>query len=145
MIEIARRSPKSVNDLEAIRGVTDKVPKAAYRSVIEAVHAGMKVPDDELPSLPKRRRPAQDIDAAVDLMIAVARLRARQHGVAMPLLASRDDLERLAAGDREASPLLEGWRATMVGNELLDLLDGRISLKLEGGSLSVERPYTEED
>jgi ribonuclease D len=142
--EIARRSPKSTNDLEAIRGVSDKLPKAAYRSVIEAVTAGLKVPDAELPSLPKRRRPAQDIDAAVDLMVALARLRAREHGVAMPLLASRNDLERLAAGDRDGSPLLEGWRATMLGNELLDLLDGRISLKLEGGSLSVQRPHDEE-
>jgi ribonuclease D len=145
VIEIARRSPKSTNDLEGIRGVSDKLPKAAYRSVVEAVHAGMRVPDDELPSLPKRRRPAQDIDAAVDLMVALARLRARQHGVAMPLLASRTDLERLAAGDRDGSPLLEGWRATMLGNELLDLLDGRISLKLEGGSLSVEHRHDQED
>ncbi len=145
VIEIARRSPKSTNDLEAIRGVTDKLPKAAYRSVVEAVHAGMRVPDGELPSLPKRRRPAQDIDAAVDLMVALARLRAREHGVAMPLLASRTDLERLAAGDRDESPLLEGWRATMLGNELLDLLDGRIGLKLEGGSLSVEHRRNEED
>ncbi len=145
VIEIARRSPKSPSDLEGIRGVSDKLPKAAYRSVVEAVHSGLKVPEDELPSLPKRRRPAQDIDAAVDLMVALARFRARQHGVAMPLLASRTDLERLAAGDREGSPLLEGWRATMLGNELIDLLDGRISLKLEGGSLSVEHRHTEED
>jgi ribonuclease D len=137
VIEIARRSPRSGSDLESIRGVTDKLPKAAYRSVIEAVNAGMKVPDDELPSLPKRRRPAQDIDAAVDLMVALARLRARQHGVAMPLLASRTDLERLAAGDRDESPLLEGWRATMLGDELLDLLDGRLTLGLIKGQLAV--------
>lgn len=137
VIEIARRSPKSTKDLEAIRGVSDKLPKATYRSVIEAVQAGLAVPDDELPSLPKRRRPAEDIDGAVDLMVAIARLRARQHGVAMPLLASRTDLERLAAGDRDESPLLEGWRATMLGNELLDLLDGRLTLRLRGGQLQV--------
>ncbi len=144
VIEIARRSPKTPAELEAIRGVVDKLPKATYRSVVDAVRCGLAVPDADLPSLPKRRRAAEDIDGAVDLMVAVARLRARQHNVAMPLLASRTDLERLAAGDREGSPLLEGWRATMLGKELLDLLEGRLCLRLEGGSLSVDHLPSEE-
>ena len=99
--------PPDGHELGAIRGVSDKLPKATYRAVIEAV-PGARRPRDEMPSLPKRRRPALDIDGAVDLMVALARLRARQHGVAMPLLASRTDLERIATGEREGSPLLEG-------------------------------------
>jgi ribonuclease D len=95
------------------------------------------VPDEQLPSIAKRRRPAADVDAAVDLMVALVRLRAREHGVAMPLLASRDDLERLAAGERDGHPLLEGWRAGMVGSELVELLEGRIHLRLEDGELMV--------
>jgi ribonuclease D len=78
------------------------------------------------------------VDGAVDLMIALVRVRARQHGVAMPLLASRDDLERLAGGDREASPLLEGWRRTMVGDELVRLIDGTIAMRLVDGMLVIE-------
>jgi ribonuclease D len=78
------------------------------------------------------------VDGSVDLMIALVRARARQHGVAMPLLASRDDLERLAAGDRETSPLLDGWRRTMVGDELLALLDGTVSMRLSDGNLVIE-------
>lgn len=56
----------------------------------------------------------------------------------MPLLASRDDLELLAAGEREASPLLQGWRKEMVGEELVKLLEGEISMRLVGGALVVE-------
>ncbi len=99
----------------------------------------MAVPDADLPSLEKRRRPVGDVDGAVDLMIALVRLRAREHGVAMPLMASRDDLERLAAGEKEASPLLEGWRKKMVGDELVALLEGRLELRLESGVLVVEQ------
>jgi ribonuclease D len=72
-------------------------------------------------------------------MVALVRSRAREHGVAMPLLASRDDLERLAGGDREASPLLEGWRRTMVGDELVALLDGTLTMRLNDGNLVIER------
>jgi ribonuclease D len=56
----------------------------------------------------------------------------------MPLMASRDDLERLACGEKEASPLLEGWRKKMVGDELVALLEGRIELALKNGALVVE-------
>jgi ribonuclease D len=137
IIEIARRAPKTADELTAIRGVADKVGRGAQKGLVDAVAAGLAVSDDDLPSLEKRRRPAGDVDGAVDLMIALVRLRAREHGVAMPLMASRDDLERLAAGEREASPLLEGWRKKMVGEELLALIDGRLEMRVKDGALVV--------
>ena len=137
IVEIARRMPKSPEELRDIRGVADKVGKGAAAGLIAAVAAGMAVSDEDLPSLAKRRRLPGDVDGAVDLMVALVRLRAREHGVAMPLLASRDDLERLAGGDREGHPLLEGWRKAMVGSELVELLDGRLTLSLAEGHLRV--------
>jgi ribonuclease D len=138
IIEIARRAPKTVEQLNAIRGVADKVGRGAQTGLLGAIAAGAAVPDEDLPSLDKRRRPVGDVDGAVDLMIALVRLRAREHGVAMPLMASRDDLERLASGEKEASPLLEGWRKQMVGDELVALLEGRLELALKDGALVVE-------
>lgn len=138
IIEISRRAPKDVVELAAIRGVSDKIGRGAAAGVIEAVARGMAVPEDELPSLKKRRRTIADVDSTVDLMVALVRLRAKQNGVAMPLLASRDELERLAGGEREGHPLLEGWRAAMVGEELCELIDGRLSLRLIDGELVVD-------
>jgi ribonuclease D len=138
IVEIARRAPKSAEELASIRGVADKIGRAAQKGVLAAIVRGVSVPDGQLPSIAKRHRPQGDIDASVDLMIALVRARAREHGVAMPLLASREDLERLAGGDREASPLLEGWRRTMVGDELLALLDGSLGLRLDDGNLVIE-------
>ena len=140
VIEISRRMPETEDELAAVRGITDKLPRRKYGGVIKAVKAGRAVPDDELPVLERRRRrPGQDTDSAVDLMVALVRRRAREHGVAMPILASRDDLERLASGDREAHALLEGWRREIVGDELLELLEGRIGLALKNGELEIEK------
>ncbi len=139
LIEVSRRMPATEEDLGGIRGVKDKLPRRKYIGVLEAVALGRAVPEDLLPVLDRRRRrAAQDTDAAVDLMVALVRMRAREHGVAMPILASRDDLERLASGDREAHALLEGWRREIVGEELLALLEGRIGLALKDGVLVVE-------
>jgi ribonuclease D len=138
-VEISRRQPRTPEDLAAVRGVKDKLPRSAYTDVLNAVERGIAVPDGELPILERKRRgPAVDVDGAVDLMVALVRLRARQHGVAMPILASRDDLERLAAGETETSALLEGWRREIVGEELLALLDGRVGLAVRDGALVVE-------
>jgi ribonuclease D len=137
IVEIARRMPKTAEELRDIRGVGDKVGKGATAGLLAAVSAGVAVTDENLPSLSKRRRLPGDVDGAVDLMIALVRLRAREHGVAMPLLASRDDLERLAGGERDGNPLLEGWRRSMVGNELLELLEGRLTLSLADAHLRV--------
>ena len=133
----ARRAPKTEAELQSIRGVGEKLGRSASRDLLVAIGRGLEVPDEDLPTLTKRRRPAGDIDGAVDLMVALVRLRAKSSGVAMPLLASRDDLERLAAGERENHPLLEGWRADMVGNELIELLDGRLTFRLDNGDLVV--------
>lgn len=137
IVEIARRMPTSATELGDIRGVSDKVGKGAVRGILDAVVAGVAVPECDLPSLPKKKRLNGDVDGAIDLMVALVRLRAREHGVAMPLLAAREDIERLAGGEREGSPLLEGWRGSMVGNELVDLIEGRLSLTLVDGQLKV--------
>jgi ribonuclease D len=144
IVEIARRAPKTNEELAGIRGVSDKIGRGAQKGVLQAVLAGVAVLDSDLPIIAKRRRVQGDVDGAVDLMIALVRTRAREHGVAMPLLASRDDLERLAGGEREASPLLEGWRRTMVGDELVALLDGTLAMRLSEGNLVIE-PCSAED
>jgi len=138
VVEIARRAPKTPEELAGIRGVSDKIGRGAQKGVLQAVLAGVAVLESDLPVIAKRRRVQGDVDGAVDLMIALVRTRAREHGVAMPLLASRDDLERLAGGEREASPLLEGWRRTMVGDELVALLDGTLAMRLRDGNLIID-------
>jgi len=139
IVEIARRAPSDRDELQAVRGVADKLSRAAQGAVLEAVERGQAIDEADLPVVDRRRRaPARDVDGAVDLMVALVRLRAREHGVAMPILASREDLERLAAGEREAHRLLEGWRRDIVGAELLDLLEGRIRLSLKDGILEIE-------
>ena len=136
LIEIARRRPADAAALGAIRGVSER---AASRSagLLAAVRTGVAVPDDELPRLPKRRRPSSDAAPIADVLSGVLRLRAREHGVAATLLATRDELERFAGGERDGHPLSEGWRHTIVGAELEAVLDGRSTVSIDEGRLVV--------
>lgn len=148
LIEVARRRPGSAAELAAIRGVNDRVASRNASAVLAAIEAGMSVPDDELPRLPKRDRIPTDAQPVADLLNAVLRVRAREHGVAPGLIASRDDLERFASGDREGHPLAAGWRHTLAGAELGAILDGTVSVRVVDGKLAVSpaesRPCAED-
>ena len=109
------------------------------RAVIERMNKARSLPKSEWPNLGKPSRNERNVDASIDLMAALVRLRAKENGVAMQTLASHSDLAALARGHSEDSDLMRGWRWTLVGEELVDLLEGRIALSLSKGELVVER------
>ncbi len=148
LVEVARRQPRSREDLAKIRGVgassggrraqelLDAVARARHREP-EAVVASTRPPPPKPEDLP-----------LVALAEALARTRAREAGLAYELLAARADLQAIVTAVRIGSDppdvrTLRGWRRELVGAELLELLDGRISLSVNAGdgarALSVER------
>jgi ribonuclease D len=135
LVEIARRRPMSAEQIKAIRGVNERTATRSAAGLIEAVRRGEALPEESLPRLPKRSRVPRDAQPLADLLSAVLRIRAREHDVAPSLLASRDDLERFASGERDGHPLTAGWRHVLVGAELEAILDGRICVTVENGQL----------
>jgi ribonuclease D len=130
LVEVARRQPKDAAALSELRGINVRGLGDGGAGLLEAVRSGL-----ELPRIAKRVRTIVDVEGVVELMGALVRVRAGEHGVAVPLLATRADLERLAAGEREDSPLLEGWRKSIVGDALVDLVEGRLSLRVAEGKV----------
>ena len=63
------------------------------------------------------------------------RLRSEEAGIAPSLLATNADLQLLvqrhAAGDARDLSIMQGWRKTIAGGDLLALLEGRASLALD--------------
>ncbi|TLM66072.1 MAG: ribonuclease D, partial [Actinobacteria bacterium] len=138
LVEVARRMPGDLASLEAVRGVPDRLPHQSRAELLEAVVRGAAMADDDLPRFERRER-REPAEGVVELMAALVRVRAKERRIAAPLLASRDDIEALAGGLREGSPLLEGWRRQMIGLELVDLAEGRISLRAGEHGLVADR------
>jgi ribonuclease D len=137
LIEIARRAPGDRTALLAVRGLNEQVVRRSGEDILEAVKRGRSLPEDDLPKTEKRKRLHGEVEELADLMSALVRLRAKEHDVAPTLLATRDDLERFAGGERDGSPLASGWRHTLVGSELEALLNGEIALSVGKGRVTV--------
>ena len=76
------------------------------------------------------------LDAPViALAEALVRARALEAKLAYELIAARADLQRIVLAMRDGAPqpdvrTLQGWRRELVGDELLELLAGRRSLRV---------------
>ena len=132
LVEVAKRRPSQMTQLEQIRGINESTLRRRGRAILEAVERGRSRP----PIPVEGGRPSQPdaLDAPViALSEALVRTRALEEELAYELIAARADLQRIVLAMRDGNPppdvrTLRGWRREVVGDELLELLDGRRSL-----------------
>lgn len=131
--EIAQQQPRDQQALAKLRSI----PKGWERSgpaqgLVEAVNAAFAIPKDQLPAVVKSVQNAEGTSAAAELLKVLLRLVAEEKGVAGKLLASSDDIDRIAAvGDKAEVPAMHGWRREVFGDKALKLVRGEVALKFE--------------
>lgn len=137
LVEVARKSPHTRERLLEVRGLSGKLSTRDVNEILEAVRAGLELPQSQLPKHERVQHGDHEIEGAVSLMLALVEVRAKENGVASQLLAPHADLAKLARGHREGIAVLEGWRYELVGHELVDLLDGKLVMYLDNGCIEV--------
>ncbi len=139
IVEACKREPRKIDDLFMVRGIRERLTTRDARQVIELVVAALDSAPDAWPELPSSGKSEPNVDAQVDLMMSIVRIRARENGVAVPTLASHSDLQAVARGHRKGIDLLKGWRRELVGQELIDLMEGKIAVFIKKGKVCIER------
>ncbi|HEX6638760.1 MAG TPA: hypothetical protein VF033_13970, partial [Steroidobacteraceae bacterium] len=109
------RLPRSPEALAALPEMQESVARKCGEELLELVRqAG--IPDPP-PPLPRRERPDPAQLALVKRLADLSAAVARELDISPELLATRRELEKLAAGKRDIA-LLRGWRAEVVGRRL---------------------------
>jgi ribonuclease D len=101
-------------------------------SLMEALAGARTVPDADLPTMPQQRDLARPSAALVSLLKVMLAAKSEQHHVAPRLVASSDDIDRLALEDEPDIPSMHGWRREVFGNDALLLKQGRVALGVDG-------------
>lgn len=139
IFEIAQQAPRDAAALARLR----TTPKGWERSstaagVLAAVNKALEIPKDQLPKLPKQVQQAEGTSAAAELLKVLLKIVAEQQGVAPKVLASSDDVEKIAASGENADvPAMHGWRREVFGERALALVRGEIALKFEKRKITV--------
>lgn len=140
IVEACKREPRTLDDLFMVRGIRGALKMDDARSVLKACIAGLDAPSESWPDLSKPSKNEQNVDAQVDLLLSLVKMRAKESGVAFGVLASHDDLTKIARGHYGETDVLKGWRRDLVGNDLLALSQGKIALTIEDGMMKVTNP-----
>jgi ribonuclease D len=131
--DIATHHPTTIEKLGHLRSV----PKGFERSrwggeIVDAVNRGLERDPKTLPRL-ERHRGATNGGATVELLKVLLRMTAESHGVAAKVIATVDDLDRIAGDDEADVPALKGWRRELFGDKALRLKRGQLALAVERG------------
>jgi ribonuclease D len=129
LVEVAKRSPSSVEDLFAIRGLDRRLIRNGEHQVIEAVERGKQMPEADLPAYERREDPPQ-VNVITKLLSVAANGLAAEFDVDPALLATTADLQDLVRwfiGKMQGEPpfVLEGWRGEILRDPLLGFLEGK--------------------
>lgn len=137
LFDFAKIQPETIEALSKIRGITDRVLNYYGKELCALIKAAKNSPPIPMPEYTKsvfNKDPKQE--AIIDILFALVRIRAEENLLNPTILATRDDLESLLNGNHEHCLLLKGWRFSMVGNELQQLLLGEIQLTIKDGNLT---------
>jgi ribonuclease D len=137
LVEVAKRRPSSLDRLAQIRGLNESTLRRRGKAILSVVERGRA--REPIPVDGERPPPIDAHDAPlIALGEALVRARAAEAGLAYELIAARADLQRIVTavrlgnGDADVRTL-RGWRREVVGTELLELLEGRRTLRVGPG------------
>ncbi len=129
--EIAQQHPTEPQALAKLR----MIPKGWERSqpaasLMEAVKSALAIPKADLPRIPRQPQMPEGAAAAAELLKVLLKIVAEQNQVAARVIASSDDLDRIAAEGEEADvEAMKGWRRKLFGETALQLLNGEVALR----------------
>jgi ribonuclease D len=138
--DIAVQAPTSAERLKSLRSLPKGFERSRWgEAIVAAVGRGLARDPKTLP-LQARLQPASNSAAIVELLKVLLRMISEQHHVAAKVIATVDDLERIAASDHAEVPALTGWRRDLFGDKALALKHGKLALAIEKGRVAtVER------
>ncbi|MEQ1538930.1 MAG: ribonuclease D [Sphingorhabdus sp.] len=147
LADIASHPPRHQAELPKVRGLSPAWKDNEIGARLIAVIA-------EAEPLPRELMPERNGNGigggkegalVADLLKLLLKIRSREINVAARLITRSDELERLAAGEREGLELLTGWRFEQFGRDALDLVEGRLAFAVVNGRLKMTRTAENEE
>ena len=140
LLEIAATAPTTAEALARVRGISRGFAEGrSGAGLVAALQEAAALPESALPDAPRAKDGPRASPALVSLLKVLLAAKCEEHNVAPKLLASSDDLDRLATEAAPDIPALHGWRREMFGADALALKAGSITLGVAGKRVKLVR------
>jgi ribonuclease D len=135
--DIATHAPTTPERLASLRSLPRGFERSKWGAdILEAVKRGLARDPAGLPPLERQRQNVNG-SATVELLKVLLRMTSERFGVAAKVIATVDDLERIAGDDHAEVAALRGWRREMFGERAIALKRGHLALAVEKGRVVV--------
>jgi ribonuclease D len=135
LLQLARHPPKSVHELRGLRGIHSSEVDRHGEQLLATITSALSLPPSAWPEVPRERKPDPESTGIVELLQAVLKARAAEQGIAPTMLATSSDLQTLVEAKQNRTtldvPILRGWRRQLVGDLLLKVLDGAVTITVD--------------
>jgi len=143
--DIAVQAPTTLDRLASLRSLPKGFERSRWgEAIVAAVERGLARDPKTLPRS-TRAQPAANGTAVVELLKVLLRMISEHHHVAAKVIATVDDLERIAADDAAKVPALSGWRRELFGEKALALKHGALALAIDRGKVAAVAREREPD
>jgi ribonuclease D len=145
LMALSNARPKDMAHLSAFRGLNRGELKHSGDAILEAIRKGMRVPDRELPELPKSDIPDPREARALELLHCFVKVLADDLAIAPRHLAVVDDLLPLLRRDFRGKEdlvnagVLTAGAAELIGEELLAMVRGSRGLSLSRSNVKIAK------
>jgi ribonuclease D len=136
LVAIAKRQPTNRRGLEALRDFNRPALLNRSDEILQALEEARRVPEDRLPELPSRLDEPPGLSIVANLLSSALAQCCTQNQISNSLVANVSDVKHLVRWHLDGAPeahrpaLLRGWRNELFGSVLLDVLEGRVSLRV---------------
>jgi ribonuclease D len=140
LADIAVHAPTTVERLGSLRSLPRGFERSKWgEAILAATARGLARDPKSLPRI-ERAKGIPNGAATVELLKVLLRMTSERHAVAAKVIATVDDLERIASNDQAQVAALRGWRRELFGEKALALKHGQLALAVEHGRVvAVER------
>jgi ribonuclease D len=139
MADIASHPPKDQDGLGKIRGLSAAWKNNEIGARLMQIIRDAKPMTQSNGSKTRRSNGGKEGALVADLLKLLLKIRSREINVAPRLIVRAEELERLAAGERDDLPMLTGWRFEKFGSDAVDLVEGRLGFTVVDGKLKMMR------
>jgi ribonuclease D len=126
ILELARATPRTLDELAQVRGVDQRTVQRRGRELLSIIAAALDETEEIWPVVEKHRLLSKGQEKLVAKMMAAVTETATRLKLHPSILATKRDVERLVVGEREL-PVLRGWRNSLVGERLDQMLAAKQS------------------
>ena len=137
LLDLASINPKSSEDFKRIRSFNIERDAKKINQISEILNKAQNVPEKLWPENKNIKKNKVKSFAILELLKVLIKHVCEEQKVAQKLIAKQDELELMAEGKFDRLKVLDGWRYKIFGKLALELINGKVSLKIKNKKIFI--------